>query len=74
MGAGVDRRFVENFGLFCAPKDARMVDVAAAFVRTIRANPSLREHSAAIAVRLALPKLYPCSPQMLRRPSSSPRR
>jgi hypothetical protein len=36
-------------------------------VRTINADPSLRQHSAAMAVRLAMPKLYPCTREMLRR-------
>jgi hypothetical protein len=68
VGADVDRRFVEGFGLFCAPPDAQMDAVAAAVVRTIRADPSLRQHSAAMAVRLAMPRLYPCTREMLRRP------
>ena len=67
VGADVDRRFVEGFGLFCAPQRATIDDAIAGVVRALRADPSLRDHSAAIAVRVALPKVYPCTPQMLRR-------
>jgi hypothetical protein len=68
VGADVDRRFVEGFGLFCAPPDVQMDAVAAAVVRTVSADPSLRRHSAAMAVRLAMPSLYPCTRQMLQPP------
>jgi len=66
VGADVDRRFVNDFGFFCAPRAARIEDAAAAVVRTIHADPSLRNHSAAIAVRLSLLKLYPCTRELLR--------
>jgi hypothetical protein len=71
VGADVDRRIVDDFGLFCPPAGARIDEAGvAAVVRAIRADPSMSQHSAAIAVRLALPKVYRCTPQMLRRPAA----
>jgi len=72
VGADVDGRLVARFGLFCAPAAVRIEDATAAVVQKIRADPSLRSHNAAIAVRLALPAIYPCSPAMLGRGSPAP--
>jgi hypothetical protein len=58
----LDRNFVSLFGRFCAPRSARLNDVIAELARQVRADPSLREHGSAIAVRLALRRLYPCPP------------
>jgi len=68
VGAHIDRRFVTTFGLFCAPSSVNIDEATAAVVRALRADPSLRGHSAAIAVRLALPRVYPCTQQVLRHP------
>jgi len=69
VGGDLDLRFVATFGFFCTPPKTTVDDIVAAVVATIRADPSLGEHNGAIAVRLALTKVYPCSPEVLRRPA-----
>ena len=58
----------------CIPRGVRTDDVIASVVRAIRADPSLRQHSAAIAVRLALLKPYPCPALPPRHPAPAPPR
>lgn len=63
VGGNLDERFVSGFGRFCIPRTARLDDVVSLVVKTIRTYPFLRDHNAAIAVRLALPNSYRCPPQ-----------
>lgn len=69
IGPPLDKDIGHALGLACAPNDAPVDSIIAAVVPAVRADPTLQSHSAAIAVRLTLAKLYPCSPALLRRPA-----
>jgi thymidylate synthase len=62
-------RFVGEIGRFCLRPSVTMDQVYDAVMRQLRANPSSRKYTAALQVRFALVRAFPCPPLPPRRSS-----